>query len=192
MDDQRRSVLGVIRESRVLAFGVGAFSAAAGAVLIFGPERSEGTIALAAGVIVAIIGLTEGIEAVTSRRSDPGGSLLLLRGLVSLGTGAILVFWPDITLDALVWVLGIGLVAGGIVGLMAARQVPTETGRSAVVARSVIGIAFGGVLVGWPGQTIDVVITIVGGGFLLLGAYLLFSGYRVHRLAGGAGDESST
>jgi len=191
MADDRRSLLDFIRDSRLLAYGIGAISTAVGLFLLVGPERSANVIAITAGVIIAFIGLTEVLDALGQRRRHTGSGLLFLQGLADVATGAVLVFWPGITLDVLVWVLGVGLVAGGVVGFLAARQLPKEAGRSSVVARSFIGIAFGVVLMAWPGRTVTVVIVIIGIQLVLFGAYLLFAGWRLSRLAAAVEDAAS-
>lgn len=188
-EQSRRAALEVVRDSRILSYALGSLTGVAGLFLILGPERSAETIAVIAGVLIAVVGLTEALEALTGKRRAPGSSLLLLRGFINVATGALLVFWPSITLGLLVWVLGLGLVASGVVGVLAARQLPREAGRSEVVARSVVGAAFGGVLMAWPGRTITVVLTLTGILLLVLGLFLLFTGWRLSRAAAVAAAE---
>jgi len=54
--------------------------------------------------------------------------LLLLRGLVAIAFGVIAIFWPDITLVALVYLFGIYAIVDGVVAIWAAFNAMGDAG----------------------------------------------------------------
>lgn len=179
-DDDRRSTMDVLRGSRILAYSVGVLTLAAGAVLLFWPDRTIVVVARLAGILIGVVGIGELIEAVTHRSKGSYWGLLLLRGAANLVAGGLLLFWPDITTTVLVWVFGLDLVLTGIVGLIASRQVPKDL-RSSLTLRSIIGILFGIVVMAWPSATLSVVAIIVALQLVAIGLLLLWSGYQLSR-----------
>lgn len=182
-DEERRGALEVLRGSRILAYTVGLLCVAAGIVLMFWPDRTLVVVARIAGIFILAVGLSEAFEAVTTHRKGSYWGLLLARGVLNVAAGALLLFWPSITVTVLVWLFGLDLVITGIIGLFASRQIPKDMGRSVLVARSVVGILFGIVLVVWPDATLQVLAILIGLQLLALGAILLFSGYQLTKVS---------
>lgn len=183
MADDRRSTLEVLRGSRILAFTVGGIALAAGLVLLFWPDRTIVVVARLAGLLIAIVGISDSYEAVTTHRKGSYWGLLLLRGLINIVVGGLLLFWPDITVTVLVWLFGVDLMLTGVIGLFVSRRIPSDLGRSSVVTRSAISIAFGLVIVVWPDATLSVVAFIIAAQLVLLGALLFYSGYQLTKVS---------
>jgi uncharacterized membrane protein HdeD (DUF308 family) len=182
-DDDRRTALEVLRGSRILAYTVGLLCVAAGVVLMFWPDRTLIVVARIAGIFVLALGLSEVFDAVTTHRKGSYWGLLLLRGALNVVAGALLLFWPSITVTVLVWLFGLDLVITGIIGLFASREIPKDMGRSVLVARSAVGIVFGIVLIVWPDVTLQVLAILIGLQLLAVGAILLFSGYQLTKIS---------
>lgn len=182
-DDERRSAMDVLRGSRILAYSIGGMTLVAGLVLLFWPDRTILVVARLAGLLIGIVGLGECFEAVTTHRKGSYWGLLLVRGLMNVVAGALLIFWPDITIGVIVWLLGLDLVITGAIGLFVSRKIPAELGRSSVVTRSVIGIAFGVAIMAWPSATVSVVAFIIAAQLILFGGLLLFSGYQISKVS---------
>lgn len=176
-----RSTLDALRGSRLVAYTVGIVALAAGLFLLVWTDRSVTIVGRIAGVLLVILGLSEVFDAVGTHRKGSYWGLLLLRGALNVVMGGLLLFWPNLTITVLVWVFGLDLVLTGIIGLVAARQVPADLGRSSIVARSVIGIVFGLVVVVWPEETLTVVVWIIGLELILLGLVLLWSGFQLSK-----------
>jgi uncharacterized membrane protein HdeD (DUF308 family) len=181
MADEDRSTLDVLRASRLLAFTVGALATVAGIVLLVWPDRTLVVVARLAGVLLAIVGVAQLLDAFSSRRDGTYWGLLAVRGLFHLAAGVALVAWPGVTVTVLVWVAGLDLIVTAVVGLMASRRVPSDRGRSGLVGQSLISLLFGFVLIVWPGPTITVLALVVGLLLLGLGLMLLFSGWQLGR-----------
>ena len=178
-----RTTLDTLRESRLLAFTSGTLLLVAGIVLLFWPDRTLTVVARFVGLLIAVSGIAEILEALSVRGRGTGWGLLLLRGLLNLATGVLLLVWPGITLTVLVWLAGINFIVTGLLGLLAYRSLPAELDRSTLVGRSIVAIVFGVVLVAWPDSTLTVVAFVAGLGLALLGLLLLFSGFKLARLS---------
>src|SRR3954451_13303823 len=175
------SSLDSFRESRVLASSTGTILVLAGIVLLVWPDRTLTVVARLVGLLIAVAGIAEILEALSVRREGTHWGLLLLRGILNLATGVLLIFWPGITLTVLVWLAGLNFIITGIVGLIAARSIPRDLDRSSLTGQSIIAIVFGIVLVAWPDATVAVVAFVAGIGLALLGASLLYTGFQLAR-----------
>ncbi len=97
---------------------------------------------------------------------------LLLRGIVAALTGITVVIIPDLSIEAVMRILGILLIIDGIVALVVAHYKEKEqkqTGFS-IVPKGVIGLIIGTILVLFPTMLVNVFIFVIG--FLLLMAGL--------------------
>lgn len=174
------SLTQAVRDSKMLAYAFGAVALIAGLVLIFWPEASV----KAAAVIIGVFSILGGVMLVAgsfAQRKYDGmlWLLMFLRGLVNVGIGAALVFWPGVTVSAIVWLFGIMLIATGLLGLVGAIVAPSGYDRTGLIAQGVLELALGIVLVAWPGATVRVITLVVGIGLALMGLSLLISGARL-------------
>lgn len=181
-----RNMVDVLRGSRILAYSVGVLSLAAGVVLAFWPDRTITVIARIAGLLIFAAGIGETVDAATTHRKGSYWGLLVVRGLLNVGFGALLLFWPGITVTVLVWLFGIDLIVTGVIGLLVSGRVDTELGRRTLRIRSVVGILFGLVVVAWPDVTLAVLALLIAIQLIVAGLVLLWSGYALGRAAGAA------
>lgn len=181
-DDERRSALAVVRDSKALATSMGVVALVAGLVLLFWPDRTILVVARLSGLILLIVGIADLVDAIRYHRSQPYTGLLVLRAVVNLGFGAALVFWPDISVAVLAWLVGLDLVIAGVLGLIVRGRMAPEF-RSSVLTRSLVTIVFGIVVMAWPGATLEVLAWLVGLGLVLFGVAMLWSARQVGKLA---------
>lgn len=174
------STLDQMRASRVIAYSTGAILLIAGLVLLFWPDRTITVVARLTGILVVVVGVSDLVDAYQHRHGGSYGALLMIRGVINVGFGLVLVFWPHITVSALVWIFGISLVLSGVLGLIALRSIPNEFHR-ATISRALVTIGFGLVVMIWPGPTVTAVTFIVGALLLALGLILLGSGYLLSK-----------
>lgn len=175
----------VLRGSRILAYTVGVVTILAGLVLLFWPDRTIVVVARLAGILIAVIGIAELVEALTHRQRGSYWGLLAVRGLLNIAIGVLLLAWPDITVTALVWLFGLDLVVTGVIGLIVSGQVRKEYGRNNLIVRCVVAIIFGIMIVAWPDVTLWIITLIVAAQLLIVGAVLLWSGYELGKLDDG-------
>ena len=127
----------------------GACSAVLGLLLIFRPFDSVVALAWLVGQFLIISGIA---SLLSSHRREYGIGIAVL----SLVIGVVLFAWPDITLQALAVVGGIGFVVRGIFrGLIAV----TDRGESwvSLLVVSLLGIVAGVAVIAWPDVTVGVI-----------------------------------
>ncbi|MGZ7003943.1 MAG: HdeD family acid-resistance protein, partial [Acidimicrobiales bacterium] len=177
-----RSTLDVLRGSRILAYTMGAITLVAGLVLLFWPDRTITVVARLTGILLIVVGLGDLVETFRNHRQGSYWGLLALRGLINLGFGAALLFWPGVTIHVVVWLFGLDLVLTGLLGLVIRGQMPEEY-RSAMLTRSILTIVFGLVVMIWPSATLSVIAFAVAALLILFGIVLLWSGYELSKAA---------
>jgi|SRR3954447_8961759 uncharacterized membrane protein HdeD (DUF308 family) len=153
----------------------GALTALLGALLIFVPGRTVTVFAVLAGIGLCLAGVFDvlwGLRAHAPRAQRVG---LVLVGLLSLVTGALVIARPENSVRFVATVVGIYLIVVGVaavvLGLAGVR-------RDASVARGVVGVVAGVVLLGWPHIALGVAAVIVGVVFLAIGVAELWFGLK--------------
>ena len=177
-----RSSLDVLRGSRILAYSLGAITLVAGLVLLFWPDRTVTVVARLTGILLIVVGLGDLLETFRNHRQGSYWGLMALRGVINVGFGAALLFWPSVTVGVVVWLIGFDLVLTGVLGLLIRGQMPEEY-RSAVLTRSILTIVFGLAIMVWPSATLSVIAFIVAALLILFGIVLLYSGYILSKAA---------
>ncbi len=176
-----RSAISVVRESKMLAYTVGAISLVAGLVLLFWPDRTLTVVARLAGVLLVIVGIGDLLETIRHHRGMSYWGLMMIRAVINLAFGLLLVFWPGITVGVLVWLIGLDFVIAGAIGLLARGQMAPEY-KSSVTSRSIVTILFGIAIMVWPHATVAVVAFLVGALLVLFGLIFLWSGYQISKV----------
>jgi uncharacterized membrane protein HdeD (DUF308 family) len=139
----------------------GACTCVLGLLLLFRPFDSLAALALLVGLFLMISGVA---SLLSSHRREYGIGLAVL----SLIIGVVLFAWPDITVQALAVVGGIGIVVRSI--LRAIIAVTDRTGSwVALLVVSLLGIAAGIAVIAWPDVTVAVVGVVIGAGALFTG-----------------------
>ncbi len=96
--------------------------------------------------------------------------LVVLRGLAAICFGLVAIFWPGISLAALVMLFGIYALMDGAVTLALALRVPAGApGRSILAATGIAGLLVGLVSVLWPEATVTLLIYVLAAWLVLFG-----------------------
>ncbi len=106
---------------RVLSAIAGLFSVLLGIVAFRGISQAVAVLALLIGVGWVVRGIAELIEGISNPGMPARGWVIFIGGL-SLVAGIVVLAWPAITLNALVWVTGLWLVFLGIVEVVGSLQ----------------------------------------------------------------------
>lgn len=106
---------------RVLSAIAGLFSVLLGIVAFRGISQAVAILALLIGVGWVVRGVAELIEGLSSPGMPARGWVIFI-GALSLVAGLVVLAWPAITLNALVWVTGLWLVLLGIVEVLGSFQ----------------------------------------------------------------------
>ncbi|HEV8569203.1 MAG TPA: DUF308 domain-containing protein [Actinoplanes sp.] len=138
-----RSLTGSLVVRGVLALIIGIVS-------IAWPNITIGAIVLLFAVFAFLAGIAEAMRAFASRTAGPVIGRLLL-ALLDIAAGVIAIVWPDITAQALVWLVGFWALVTGVVEIfMAFRSGETAGERALFGLTGLVLIALGVVLVARP------------------------------------------
>lgn len=102
--------------------------------------------------------------------------LLLIMGLISIGVGGLLMFWPGQTLTVITSIFGFFMILSGVVRFAVAIFAGNVEGRWLLVLASIVGVVLGVVIMKNPTATIGVVVLITAIFWLISGMVDLFRG----------------
>jgi uncharacterized membrane protein HdeD (DUF308 family) len=108
---------------------------------------------------------------------------VLVRGVFTIVFGALAVFWPEITLLALIILFGAYAVVDGFTAIaMGARR---SSGRGVLVFMGALGVIAGLVALFWPGISALVLLYVIAIWAIVIGVGSIVSGFGLSRDAGG-------
>lgn len=111
--------------------------------------------------------------------------LVVLRGLAALAFGLIAIFWPGISLAALVMLFGAyALMDGAITILLALRLAPGMAGRTVLLANGLAGLLVGLISVLWPEVTVTLLIYILAAWLVLFGLIAIANSLQMKKQFG--------
>jgi uncharacterized membrane protein HdeD (DUF308 family) len=105
---------------------------------------------------------------------------VLVAGIASFLAGVVSVFWPGVTVLALVIVLGVFLLFAGATELGWAVAERHEKGWGVLLFRGIVDVIAGIVVLAWPGATALVLALLLAAWLLVYAAITLWYAYR-HR-----------
>lgn len=172
--------LALLRSSRSIALIAGVLALIGGVLVLAWPGKTIETVAIVVGIFLAVGGMAQIIDALVTHKAGTYWGLLVLRGVLDLAVGLVAVFWPAITVWALVLLLGIELILAGVVSVIAGLRVPAEYGlRPHLLSRGVVSILVGIIVIAWPRATVLVVAVLLGVYLVAFGLVLLWAGYQL-------------
>lgn len=164
-----------------LALLIGVLAIVAGIIVILKPSNSLSTLAVVFGIFILIDGIFEIVGAIAGDTESRG--LLAVIGALSVIAGVLLIRHPLGGVRAVALLLGIWLIAAGVVRLIGAFAYPGNRIWRIIVAL-VLGI-FGIVIVSEPHIGYATLAVIAGICFILYGIGMLAVGWAMHALRQG-------
>ena len=161
-----------------LALLIGVLAIVAGIIVILKPSNSLSTLAVVFGIFILIDGIFEIVGAIAGDTESRG--LLAVIGALSVIAGVLLIRHPLGGVRAVALLLGIWLIAAGVVRLIGAFAYPGNRIWRIIVAL-VLGI-FGIVIVSEPHIGYATLAVIAGICFILYGIGMLAVGWAMHAL----------
>ena len=161
-----------------LPFTIGVIALAAGVIVLLKPSDSLDTLAVVSGIFILIDGIVE-IAASFSRRTESRGTLAVI-GILSVIAGVLLIRHPVVGVTAVALVLGIWMIAVGVVHFAAAAGEPYHRGRR-TAASSALAIA-GVIIVASPHIKYATLALITGLGFIAYGLGMIVVGVAIRAL----------
>lgn len=158
-----------------LALLIGLLSIAAGVIVIAKPSNSLKTLAVIFGIFILFDGIVGLVGAIMGRTTSRG--LLTVLSVISVIAGVLLIRHPLGGVRAVALLIGIWLIAAGVVRLVAAfDSADNRLWRIAVAL--VLGI-FGIVIVAEPHIGYATLAVITGIGFILYGLGMVAAGWAM-------------
>jgi uncharacterized membrane protein HdeD (DUF308 family) len=171
------------RSTSWLFLALGLISIAAGVIILAKPSDSLTTLAVIAGIFVLIDGLFD--LGVSLRRSTENRGLAAIMGVLSVVVGVLLIRHPIGGVLAVALLIGIWLIAVGIVRLVGAFE---REHRAWNIIVALIEIAAGIVIVASPPIAFTTLALIVGIAFIASGVATCALGWTMHALSHDAAD----
>lgn len=159
-----------------LALLIGLVAIVAGVIVIAQPSNSLKTLAVILGIFVLIDGIAALVLALISRAESRGLTAVL--GVISVIAGVLLIRHPLGGVRAVALLIGIWLIAAGVVRLVAAFDTPDHRFWRIIVA--LVLVAFGIAIVAEPHIGYTTLAVITGIGFILYGLGMVAAGWAMH------------
>jgi uncharacterized membrane protein HdeD (DUF308 family) len=153
----------------------GVLTAFVGLVLIFNPFDSIAALAWLLGLVLII----SGIASLFSARTRQHGIGIAAFSIV---VGLVLLVWPDVTVQVVAIVAGIGFIVRGILRTLIGAS-DRRGSWLVLVFVGLIGIAFGIAVVAWPDVTVAVVGVLLGIAALVTGIGEIAAAMELRRLS---------
>jgi uncharacterized membrane protein HdeD (DUF308 family) len=161
-----------------LAALIGALSLVAGIIVLLKPSNSLNTLAVVTGIFILVDGIIELIAAVSS--DTPNRGLLAVIGALSVIAGVLLIRHPLGGVKAVALLLGIWLIACGVVRFVVAFAEPDH--RVWHICVALVLVIFGIVIVSSPRIGYATLALITGVGFICYGLGMLAVGWAMHTI----------
>jgi uncharacterized membrane protein HdeD (DUF308 family) len=191
LEESRRMTLGSEAELREITWGwwllvlVGVLSVVAGVIVIFKPGDSLATLAVIAGIFLLVDGILELVSSFV--RSTRNRGLTALIGALTAIVGVLLIRHPIGGVTAIALLIGIWLIAVGVVRLASGFDEPEN--RTWYVIAGALELIAGIVIVAVPNIGYATLAILVAIGFILNGLGMIALGWamrQVRRAAAGA------
>ena len=163
------------------------------AALVFGvlAVASPGVTLILLIALFAAFTLVTGVAALASAfrgRGEPGWGLVLLLAIVSIAAGVIAIVYPGITALVLVLVIGFNAIFSGLLDIAMAIRIRKEIENEWTLATAgVLSIAFGAIVVIFPGAGALALIWLIALYAILIGALFIVLGFRIRSRGGQPG-----
>lgn len=164
-----------------LALLIGVVSIVAGIIVVAKPSNSLATLAVIFGIFILVDGIVE-LGAALSAQTESRGLLGVL-GVISVIAGVLLIRHPLGGVRAVALLIGIWLIAAGLVRFIAAFETPEN--RLWRIGVSLILAIFGVVIVASPHIGYTTLALITGIGFICYGIGMIAVGLAMHVLRRG-------
>ena len=156
----------------------GLFALALGLSILIWPELTLGLLIRLVGFFALLDGLAGIVSGIRSRELTS----YLLPALISLAVGAVLLFWPGVTVKWLLVFLGIwALFMGAGLFLSGRKADKNDPNSSTFTTLGAVLAIIGLVLIFWPGTGVTTIIWLVAGLAFLVGAILIFLALKLRR-----------
>jgi uncharacterized membrane protein HdeD (DUF308 family) len=133
--------------------------------------------------LIGIYAVLDGVAGIVSSIRNRELQAYLVLALASLAVGAILIFWPGLTVKGLLIILGFWAVLQGANLFLAGRGAEyDDPNRTLLTMTGTVLAVIGLVLIVWPGVGVVTISWLVAALAFLIGALLVFVALRLRRV----------
>ncbi|HET9649206.1 MAG TPA: HdeD family acid-resistance protein [Microlunatus sp.] len=170
---KRAWIWSIVRGVLAIIFGI---------LALVWPLQTAVALAILVGIFALVDGVVDIVDAIRFRGS-PGVGVRVFLGIVSLLFGALVLFWPQISLGVLVILVAIWSILIGSLQIIANVSMRKESGRSWVwgVIAGAIGVIFGIVVLIAPKAGVITLVWLLGIWALIFGVLLLVLGFHLRK-----------
>jgi uncharacterized membrane protein HdeD (DUF308 family) len=172
---KRAWVWSIVRGIIAIIFGV---------LALFWPLATAVALAILVGIFALVDGIIDLVDAIRFRGS-PGVGMRVFLGIVSLLFGALVLFWPQISLAVLAVLVAIWAILIGALQIIANVSLRRQSGGSWVwgVIAGALGVVFGIVVLIWPKAGVVTLIWLLGIWAIVFGIVLIVLGLQLRKAA---------
>lgn len=147
------------------------------------PANSLAALVLFFGAFSIADGVLWSWIALSGRKHDERWWELLLRGLLSIGVGIITFLKPEVTALIVLFYIAIWAVASGVLEIAAAIRLRKEIkGEWLFILGGLVSVAFGILLMLWPGEGALAVAWLIASYAIAFGAILVALAFRLRHI----------
>ena len=164
----------VVRGILAIAFGI---------VAVVEPPAAVMAMVFVFGIYAIADGLTALSVLLSPATPERGGWLLGLGGVVSVAAGIMALAWPGITAVALFFLIAWWAIILGCTEILTAISYSKVIDNEwAIVVSGLLWIAFGVIVLVWPGAGVVAILAIIATFAIIRGVMLIVAGARLRRL----------
>jgi uncharacterized membrane protein HdeD (DUF308 family) len=176
----------IIQDEEILARNWGAVLLRGAVGVLFGlttflvPGLTVSALVLLFGAFAMADGILAIVSAVRDRTGNAPRSAIVLRGLFGVAAGIVTMFWPGITVIALLYVIAAWAIVGGVFEIAAAvRLRKAIRGEWLLALSGVVSVGLGLALMLFPGPGALALVLWIGAYALVFGAVLIVLALRL-------------
>jgi uncharacterized membrane protein HdeD (DUF308 family) len=134
-----------------------------------------GAYALAHGILALVM-------AFKAPKGQPHSGSLIFEGVVSIVAGMLAFMWPGLTTLTLLFLIAAWAILNGVLEIVAAIRLRKEIrGEWLLVLAGILSLAFGLLILAWPGAGALAVVFWIGSFAIVFGAMLIGLAFRMRR-----------
>jgi uncharacterized membrane protein HdeD (DUF308 family) len=161
---------------------VGVLALAFGVIVMVWPDQTLVVLSVLLGIQLLLAGVFRLISAFSAEATAPG--LLGFVGILGMVAGVAVLRHPFETVAVLATILGIVWIVSGTIDVISAIADSRLDDRWLAGLAGLLSVAFGIVVVSWPGPTVRVIAWIAGIYLVVVGLTTIYGAYRLRSIAG--------
>lgn len=152
-----------------------------GILAIVWPDITVTVFVIAFGAVVLVEGVFMSAGALVSREDQTLRWFLLLTGVVSIVIGVLILIWPNITAQVVLYIIATWAVLSGLMKMVTGIFWPQQRGadRWLLMLGGVVAIIFGILLFAWPVAGALAITWLIGLFAIILGIMLTIEAFEV-------------